>query len=142
MELQCAWCHSNKRAHNHTTYECRLFRNANNQQRKWKVVQQYNVCTACLSLDHTTAKCTHRDAAQCHQCNSVHDQFLGCKPTNDSISEHALHSGYARARTSSPMSSVSPPSPIKSQTYTSSNHPSKPNYSTTLHKSSASSLNQ
>ena len=79
MEMRCAWCFSNQRPHNHTTYDCFLFKNALNIKKKWDVIQKYNICSACLSHDHTVDQCNLPTLSSCAQCNVIHHSALGCR---------------------------------------------------------------
>ena len=98
IELKCAWCYSNERRHSHITSQCRLLHNAGHLERKWNIAQQYKICTVCLGHDHKTDKCSYSSASQCQQCNSVHSQSLGCKPTTT----HPIEVAALRPTDSSP----------------------------------------
>ena len=75
----CAWCTENGRAHNHSTADCSMLKNANAQD-QWTVINKHKVCDSCLSQGHHWKRCPNKAQENCPDCGNSHHPNLGCIP--------------------------------------------------------------
>ena len=78
-KLWCAWCTENGRAHNHSTADCSMLKNANAQD-QWMVIKKHKVCDSCLAQGHHWKFCPNKIQQSCPECGNSHHPSLGCLP--------------------------------------------------------------
>ena len=76
--FSCAWCHYNKKPHNHSTEECYLITDADATS-QWKAIYYNRVCNKCLSTGHIWKDC-NSTTPPCPECNLNHHANLKCRP--------------------------------------------------------------
>ena len=77
-EVMCAWCTTNNMAHNHTTPDCNLIKNANAID-QWQALYKHRVCDRCLLPGHRWRDCT-KNNPQCLECMTFHHPNIACRP--------------------------------------------------------------
>ena len=77
-EVMCAWCTTNNMAHNHTTPDCNLIKNANAID-QWQALYKHRVCDRCLLPGHRWRDCT-KNNPQCPECMTFHHPNIACRP--------------------------------------------------------------
>ena len=76
--FSCAWCHYNKKPHDHTTEECYFIKDADALD-QWRAIYFNRVCNKCLSQGHIWKDCT-LTSPPCNVCNLNHHVNLKCRP--------------------------------------------------------------
>ena len=77
-EVMCAWCTTNNMAHNHTTPDCNLIKNANAID-QWQALYKHRVCDRCFQPGHGWRECTKHNP-QCQDCMTFHHPNIACRP--------------------------------------------------------------
>ena len=77
-EMMCAWCTTNNMAHNHSTPDCNLIKNANAID-QWQDLYKHPVCDRCLLPGHRWRDCT-KNNPQCQECMTFHHPNIACHP--------------------------------------------------------------